>query len=190
MSSAIEELRDKGKAAREASRRLAYLSAEIKNRALHNVADDLLAPVVEAAISLYMVILPHISEPMGHTYPGKGVVKPEQAYEFAVRYPEAHLVCAHWGGGLPFYALMPEVGRALANVYFDTAASHYLYGREVFRTVSNLVGVEKILLGSDFPLIRQSRAVAEVAQAGLAPEEYSGIAGDNAARLLGIGGTI
>jgi glutamate-5-semialdehyde dehydrogenase len=43
MEKAIEELRAKGKAAREASRRLAYLSAEIKNQALLNIADDLLA---------------------------------------------------------------------------------------------------------------------------------------------------
>jgi glutamate-5-semialdehyde dehydrogenase len=43
MEKAIEELRAKGKAAREASRRLAYISTEIKNQALHNIADDLLA---------------------------------------------------------------------------------------------------------------------------------------------------
>ncbi|UCB43381.1 MAG: glutamate-5-semialdehyde dehydrogenase [Dehalococcoidales bacterium] len=42
MEKATEELRAKGKAAREASRRLAYLSTEIKNQALHNIADDLL----------------------------------------------------------------------------------------------------------------------------------------------------
>jgi glutamate-5-semialdehyde dehydrogenase len=43
MEKAIEELRAKGKAAREASRRLAYLSTEVKNQALHNIADDLLS---------------------------------------------------------------------------------------------------------------------------------------------------
>ena len=43
MEKAIEELRAKGKAAREASRRLAYLSTEVKNQALQNIADDLLA---------------------------------------------------------------------------------------------------------------------------------------------------
>ena len=43
MEKAIEELRAKGKAAREASRRLAYLSTEVKNQAVHNIADDLLA---------------------------------------------------------------------------------------------------------------------------------------------------
>ncbi|HEY33642.1 MAG TPA: glutamate-5-semialdehyde dehydrogenase [Dehalococcoidia bacterium] len=43
MDRAIEELRAKGRAAKEASRRLAYLSTEVKNQALHNIADDLMA---------------------------------------------------------------------------------------------------------------------------------------------------
>ena len=43
MKSAIEELEAKGKAARAAAHRLAYLSTEIKNRALHNIASDLLS---------------------------------------------------------------------------------------------------------------------------------------------------
>jgi glutamate-5-semialdehyde dehydrogenase len=43
MKSAIEELELKTKAAKAASRRLAYLSTEIKNKALGNIADDLLA---------------------------------------------------------------------------------------------------------------------------------------------------
>jgi len=43
MKSAVEELETKGRAAKTASRRLAYLSTDIKNQALHNIADDLLA---------------------------------------------------------------------------------------------------------------------------------------------------
>jgi len=43
MEKAIEELRAKGKAAKEASRHLAYIATEIKNQALYNIADDLLA---------------------------------------------------------------------------------------------------------------------------------------------------
>jgi len=42
MTSPIEELEAKGKAAKAASRRLAYLSTEVKNRALRNIAEDLL----------------------------------------------------------------------------------------------------------------------------------------------------
>jgi glutamate-5-semialdehyde dehydrogenase len=43
MKSAIEELEAMGRAAKAASRRMAYLSAEVKNKALHNISDDLLA---------------------------------------------------------------------------------------------------------------------------------------------------
>jgi glutamate-5-semialdehyde dehydrogenase len=41
MTNAITELKAKGKAAKEASRRLAYLSTDIKNKALQNIAADL-----------------------------------------------------------------------------------------------------------------------------------------------------
>ncbi len=43
MKSSIEELEEKAKAAKAASRRMAYLSTEVKNKALSNIADDLLA---------------------------------------------------------------------------------------------------------------------------------------------------
>jgi glutamate-5-semialdehyde dehydrogenase len=43
MKSAIAELEARGKAAREASKRLAYLSTDVKNRALTNTSRDLLA---------------------------------------------------------------------------------------------------------------------------------------------------
>jgi len=43
MKSAIEELEAKARAAKAASRKMAYLSAEVKNNALHNISNDLLA---------------------------------------------------------------------------------------------------------------------------------------------------
>jgi glutamate-5-semialdehyde dehydrogenase len=43
MPKLVEELETKGKAAKAASHRLAYLSTDIKNKALHNIADDLIA---------------------------------------------------------------------------------------------------------------------------------------------------
>jgi len=43
MKSPIKELEEKAGAAKAASRRMAYLSAEVKNKALHNVANDLIA---------------------------------------------------------------------------------------------------------------------------------------------------
>jgi len=47
LKSAINELEEKAGAAKAASRRLAYLSTEVKNKALHYIADDLLAKTDE-----------------------------------------------------------------------------------------------------------------------------------------------
>jgi glutamate-5-semialdehyde dehydrogenase len=43
VDSAVEKLNTQGNAAKAASRRLAYISTDIKNRALNNIADDLIA---------------------------------------------------------------------------------------------------------------------------------------------------
>jgi len=181
-----EAVRELERCARAGAKGIGELRPDIQG---YGLGDDVTALLVEAALASSLIILPHISEPIGHQYPGKGVVRPEQAYEFAVRHPSCKLVCAHWGGGLPFYALMPEVGRALANVYFDTAASQYLYNPSVFDRVGDLVGVEKILFGSDYPLIKQSRAAAEVEKSSLTATQRAAVLGDNAIRLIAGEGT-
>jgi len=107
-------------------------------------------------------------------------------YPFISRYPDLTIVCAHWGGGLPFYALMPEVKEVLKNVYFDTAASPFLYKPEVYQQVSQLVGADRILFGSDYPLLAQSRIVQEISTADLTGEAKELILSGNARRLLGI----
>jgi len=132
-----------------------------------------------------MILLTHASEPVGHQYAGKGAVTPERLYPFIQSNPGLKLVCAHWGGGLPFYALMPEVKRALANVYFDTAASPFLYHPQIYRQAAELIGADKILFGSDYPLMPQSRVIKEVKAAGLSAEAEDKILGGNARRLLG-----
>ncbi|MGB6895858.1 MAG: gamma-glutamyl-phosphate reductase, partial [Dehalococcoidia bacterium] len=43
MTSAVSELQTKGQAARQAARRLPRLSTEVKNRALHSIAEALLS---------------------------------------------------------------------------------------------------------------------------------------------------
>ena len=94
--------------------------------------------------------------------------------ENAREYPDVKIVCAHLGGGLPFYALMPEIREALENVWFDTAATPFLYEAGVFRTVVGLVGAEKILPGSDYPLIRYDRLRRQMAEAGMKPDDFAG----------------
>ena len=145
-----------------------------------------LEPMMDAAREHGLPVLTHASEPVGHLYPGKGNQRPETLLAFAKNFPGAAIIMAHWGGGLPFYTLMPEVREALADVYFDTAATPFLYDARVFETVAGLVGAERILFGSDFPLLPQERVLNQLEEAALSAEEKDAIGGGNAARLLGL----
>ncbi len=105
-------------------------------------------------------------------------------YPFITSYPDRTIVCAHWGGGLPFYELMPEVQKALQNVYFDTAASPFLYQPQIYALGSQLAGADKILFGSDYPLLPQTRLLQEINSATLTEEEKALILSGNAQRIL------
>ena len=134
-------------------------------------------PLLEVANEYGLVITAHTSEPVGHLYQGKGHTTPDVTMRFienAHAYPNVKIICAHWGGGLPFYALMPEVKEALQNVWFDTAASPFLYSPEIFAIVADLVGADKILPGSDFPLIRFQRIRSHIKESGMILREFTG----------------
>jgi predicted TIM-barrel fold metal-dependent hydrolase len=141
-------------------------------------------PLVEATLKNGLIFLTHSSEPVGHEYSGKGKITPDILYSFINEFSDLKLVCAHWGGGLPFYALMPEVAKALSNVYFDTAATVLLYKPEVFEQVSHVISSNKILFGSDYPLTHQNRVLAQVHSSQLSEKDKTRILGANAQRLL------
>ncbi len=145
-----------------------------------------MAPLMDAARRLGLPVVVHASEPVGHQYPGKGRTTPDKLYQLIKNFPENTIICAHWGGGLPFYALMPELPGVLENVYFDTAASPFLYRAQVIPTVAGLVGANKILFATDFPLIQPERLLRQVQDSGLDQADKEAILGGNAAQLLAL----
>lgn len=147
-----------------------------------------LAPFFEIARRLELPVLMHTSEPVGHSYPGKGTVTPEYSLALAEAFPHNVFVFAHFGGGLPFYALMPEVKERLRNVYFDSAAFPFLYRPEVFEAAVSSAGKDRILFGSDFPLVSQERALNEFAEAHLCDEDQNAVLDANAHRVWSISG--
>jgi predicted TIM-barrel fold metal-dependent hydrolase len=126
----------------------------------------------------------HASEPLGHHYPGKGTATPERLLKFVSAQPRLTIVFAHWGGGLPFYELMPEVAAVSANVLYDTAASTYLYRPTVFRAVLDVVGAERVMWGSDHPVLGMKRFLRRTLQdANLTEHELQRVLAGNAARV-------
>jgi predicted TIM-barrel fold metal-dependent hydrolase len=142
--------------------------------------------LIWAARTHGLALLFHVSEPVGHSYPGKSGLAVDSLYRFIERASGVAVIAAHWGGGLPFYGLMPRVKKVLATTYFDTAAGPLLYSPDVYRHAISILGVEHILFATDFPFLSQRRCLRETKRVDLDEEERHLILGGNALRLLGL----
>lgn len=149
---------------------------------------DRFAPVIEVLRRFHRPpLLLHTNEPVGHQYPGKCDVMLRHLYRFLQLYGDIPVIFAHWGGGFPFYHLLKrEMEEVTANLYYDTAASPYLYKPKIYRLAGEMTGFDRILLGTDFPLLKASRYRREMEAAGLTEAQQGLILGGNAARLFGL----
>lgn len=146
-----------------------------------------LGALVEVCTSHNKPAMFHISEPVGHQYPGKGASTPEKLLRFLAAFPQLRVVAAHWGGGLPFYELMPEVRETTVNVAYDSAASTYLYDHRVFETVAGLAGADRVLWASDYPVLKQAPLLRRANERPWPTETaLSMVLGENAIRVYGL----
>lgn len=146
-----------------------------------------LAPLCGLAAEAEVPLLLHTNEPVGHLYPGKAPMTLARLYALIKAHPATRLVLAHMGGGIFFYAaLKKEVGQALANVWLDTAAAPFLYRPRAYGLAVELMGADKVLLGSDYPLLPVERYRKEITspEAGLSAADLELVLGGAAARLL------
>ncbi len=139
----------------------------------------------------------HVTETAGHEHPG-AVATPLQAFvRMAEAEPELKMILAHWGGGLAYFEENPKLRTILRNVYYDSAASPLLYDMSIFRQMVRLVGVEKLLFGSDYPLRLyprfqkmpdMERFLDQIRdEGGLNTRELDALLGGNFRRLLASG---
>ena len=161
---------------------LAVYGSGITARVVENLKE-----VMALCLEYNALFMLHTNEPIGHIYPGKTSNTLLQIYDFIKAYPLNRIVLAHWGGGILFYALMKkEVRQTLENVWFDTAASPYLYSSDMYRIAGEIIGFEKILFGSDYPLLGPARYMKEMASDGLSVDQRKLILGLNAEKLLSL----
>lgn len=130
-------------------------------------------------------VMIHVNEPVGHSYPGKIPVDFQGLLRLITACPDLNFILAHFGGGIFFYGLMPEVSKILSHTYFDTAAAPFLYDSRIFEVACRILGPEKILFGSDFPLLSLPRYLKELDKTELDETIRDGILGKNILKLLG-----
>ena len=161
---------------------LAFYQSELDEAALNQ-----LAPIMEICRRRDLPVLIHTNEPVGHIYPGKAPNTLGQIYDLIKRFQDNSIVLAHWGGGIFFFHLLKrEVKDLFKNVAVDTAASPFLYDPVIYRHAVDIFGSEKILFGSDFPLLNPSKYFEEMGKAGLPKDQIESICGLNAKKLLNL----
>ena len=138
----------------------------------------------ELAAAANAVLLWHVSEPLGHAYPGKsGGIAPTELAHLAASHPPTKMIAAHLGGGLSFYLQMPEVKKSLRNVWFDTAAAFLLYDSESVSRLVGIAGHERVLFASDYPLLSPRRQL-ELIESSLPGGAVEAVCGGNAKTLF------
>jgi uncharacterized protein len=113
-----------------------------------------------------------------------GVGSPDTLRRVARAHPGAHIIVAHTGGGGATFTPGGYFKVALEepNVYLDTASSVGGYG--VFAAVVGYVGAEKLLYGSDMPVVCATYQVGRVVFAPIADDAKRRILGGTMATLL------
>ncbi|HET7769532.1 MAG TPA: amidohydrolase family protein [Chloroflexota bacterium] len=148
----------------------------------------LLAPLLEACAALRVIPLVHASEPLGRDYAGKGETTPQRLLQLAQLAaevaPELPVLCAHLGGGLPYYELMPEVRAVASRLRYDTGAAAYLYAPDALRHACE-IAPGRVLFGSDYPVIGLRRMLDFVRAAPLSDGDRESLLGGAAEALFG-----
>jgi len=129
-------------------------------------------------------LLLHTNELVGHDYPGKTDVPLQKIEAFVSDNSGLKIILAHWGGGIFLYETMKEIKEKFVNVYYDTAATPFIYDERIYRAAKALDLCDKILFGSDYPILSPSRCAEGLEKSGLPDEDLKLILGENARKLL------
>ncbi len=153
-----------------------------------SVQDPAFGEVLSLAADLKLPVNLHAADPESRRFPG-WVETPAKDFVWLARtFPRTIFVLAHWGGML---ALRDTRLAEMDNVYFDTAASPLLYDERVWAETVPVLGRERVLFGSDYPLNLYPRVRVEVEMRSFLSEARrggadEGVLGGNAVRLLGL----
>ncbi len=129
-----------------------------------------------------MILMLHLNEQVGHDYAGKTPVDFVQVAYFVQAHPGLRIILAHMGGGICFYEFMPEIRKAFSRVYYDLAATPFLYSKDLYAFAGRFLAT-KVLFGSDYPLLTLARYESDLE--GLDDDTRRRLLYDNGRDLFG-----
>jgi aminocarboxymuconate-semialdehyde decarboxylase len=114
------------------------------------------------------------------------------------RYPGLKIVVSHGGGMLPHYMgrmdrnvhnmpdsmvnISKKPSEYLRHLYFDTC----VYTTDILEALIKKVGADRVILGSDYPVGDPDRVGFLRTASNISAEDFTLMAGDTAAQLLGL----
>lgn len=180
-----------GEAALEELERLAGLGVRVIKLHPHSgsmdfdVTDDRVSTLCKKAGELEIAILMDNAS----IVPGDC----QKLLDLAVRCPDTDFIFAHMGAtDFRFWSILPLIRTAdeffMDNIHFDISGTVILLAdspleEEFIWTLRN-VGIDRILLGSDYPQLSLEKAIQALEKLDLTPEEKEQIRFTNAERLL------
>ena len=120
---------------------------------------------------------------LSHTDAGD-VSRPAQLAAAARRFPGASFIAGHSGNVEPARSEAIQAARELPNYYLETCSTYRTPG--VIEELVAGAGADRVLFGSDQPLMDPRPQVGKIVTADLTAEEKRLVLGGNAARLLGL----
>jgi predicted TIM-barrel fold metal-dependent hydrolase len=76
-----------------------------------------------------------------------------------------------------------QMKERLKNIWYDTAASVFLYEPQIYDMAVKAGVLEKVLFGTDYPLLTPDRYYTDIDQSGLTLEQKRMVLGENARNL-------
>jgi predicted TIM-barrel fold metal-dependent hydrolase len=132
--------------------------------------------VVEAAARFNMLIIVHTG--------GSSVASPWAVGALAERYPQARMIIDHMGGSdMEMVNSALEVAERHSNLYLGTSQMPFF---RKYREAVARVGADRIIFGSDAPIVHPLPEFDRVRVANLGAEEERLIFGGNLVRLLNL----
>ncbi len=152
--------------------------------------DRLAYPLYAAAEELGIPVLFHTGHTgVGAGEPGGGGIRlkysnPMLVDDVAVDFPDLTIILAH--PSFPWQDEALSVARHKPNVYIDLSGWSPKYFPPSLVQHANSILQDKVLFGSDYPLITPDRWLSDFEKLDIKPDVRPKILKDNAARLLGL----